>query len=187
VCERSIPTSERQSEGCDHADWRKPKTRRCSAHPSGPFPSISASLSPFGCRPSRMASTMSGARPVSGEQPADVGVRDPLLLRKVSDRLSLTSLDLPPPAVRSNQRLDQRLVAARFPCRDRHTLRRHDQLSAPRRCSRIGMRMVRVSSSRAARPVITLRPPARVRKRPKMEPPGPPAPRRGCESRQHAA
>ena len=32
----------------------------------GPFPSISASLSPFGCRPSRIASTMSGARQVSG-------------------------------------------------------------------------------------------------------------------------
>ena len=31
-----------------------------------PFPSISASLSPFGCRPSRIASTMSGARQVSG-------------------------------------------------------------------------------------------------------------------------
>ncbi len=38
----------------------------CSCQPSGPFPSISASLSPFGCRPSRIASTMSGARQVSG-------------------------------------------------------------------------------------------------------------------------
>ena len=30
------------------------------------FGSISASLSPFGCRPLSMASTMSGARQVSG-------------------------------------------------------------------------------------------------------------------------
>jgi hypothetical protein len=44
----------------------KPQARRCSSHPSGPFPSISASRSSFGCRPSRIASTMSGAKQVSG-------------------------------------------------------------------------------------------------------------------------
>jgi Na+/H+ antiporter 1 len=43
-----------------------PQFVRCSFQFSGPFPSISASLSPFGCRPSRIASTMSGARQVSG-------------------------------------------------------------------------------------------------------------------------
>jgi hypothetical protein len=39
-----------------------------SAHPSpaAPFPSTSASRSSFGCRPSRIASTMSGARQVRG-------------------------------------------------------------------------------------------------------------------------
>jgi len=46
----------------------KPHFSRCSPHPSGPFPSISPSLSPFGCRPSRIASTMSGARQVSGSR-----------------------------------------------------------------------------------------------------------------------
>jgi hypothetical protein len=44
----------------------KPQTHRCSSQFRGPFPSISASLSPFGCRPSRIASTMSGAKHVSG-------------------------------------------------------------------------------------------------------------------------
>src|SRR5690606_24414087 len=39
----------------------KPPALRCSPQSIGPFPSISASLSPFGCRPSRIASTMSGA------------------------------------------------------------------------------------------------------------------------------
>jgi hypothetical protein len=43
-----------------------PKARSCSCHAIGPFPSISASLSPFGCRPSRIASTTSGATQVSG-------------------------------------------------------------------------------------------------------------------------
>jgi hypothetical protein len=38
----------------------------CSPQSSGPFPSISTSLSPFGCLRSRNASTMSGARQVSG-------------------------------------------------------------------------------------------------------------------------
>jgi hypothetical protein len=46
---------------------------RCSSHASGAFPSISASLSPFGCRPSRIASTMSDAKQVSGREPACVG------------------------------------------------------------------------------------------------------------------
>ena len=32
--------------------------------------------------------------------------------------------------MRANERLDQRLVAARLPCRRRHSLRRHDQLPA---------------------------------------------------------
>jgi hypothetical protein len=41
---------------------------RCSSQTSGPFPSISANRSPFGCRPSRMASTMSGAKQVSGRR-----------------------------------------------------------------------------------------------------------------------
>jgi hypothetical protein len=39
---------------------------RCSSHATGPFPSISASFNPLGCRPSRIASTISGARQVSG-------------------------------------------------------------------------------------------------------------------------
>jgi hypothetical protein len=42
------------------------------------------------------------------QEPADVGVRHALLLRKVSGRLRLTALDSP----RWNQRFDDRLVAA---------------------------------------------------------------------------
>ena len=64
------------------------------------------------------------------QEPADVGVRDALLLRKVGDRLRLPALDLPPPAVRAHERLDQRLVAARLRRRHRRALRRHDQLPA---------------------------------------------------------
>ena len=37
-----------------------------AVHTIGPIPSTSASLSPFGWRPSKIASTMSGARQVSG-------------------------------------------------------------------------------------------------------------------------
>ena len=48
------------------------------------------------------------------QEPADVGVRHALLLRKVGDRLRLTALDPAPPAVRADERLDQRLVAARL-------------------------------------------------------------------------
>jgi len=42
----------------------KPQFTLCSLHASGAFPKISASLSSFGCRSSRIASTMSGARQV---------------------------------------------------------------------------------------------------------------------------
>ena len=61
---------------------------------------------------------MSGARQVSGKQPADVGDRHTLLLRKVRDRLRLTALDSAPPAVRTDERLHQCFVAARL--RGRH-------------------------------------------------------------------
>jgi hypothetical protein len=44
----------------------KPQALRCSFQSSGPFPSISACLSPLGCRPSRIASAKSGAKQVSG-------------------------------------------------------------------------------------------------------------------------
>src|SRR5919106_1106628 len=64
------------------------------------------------------------------QEPADVGVRDALLLRQVGDRSRLPALDPPPPVVRTDERLDQRLVAARLPCWWRHALRRHDQLPA---------------------------------------------------------
>jgi hypothetical protein len=62
------------------------------------------------------------------EEPADVGDRDPLMLCEIGDRLCLTTLDPPPPTVRPDKRLDQRLVSTRLPCRCRHALRRHDQL-----------------------------------------------------------
>ena len=64
------------------------------------------------------------------QEPADIGVRDPLLLRKVGDRLRLTALDLPTPPVRSNQRLDQRVVSTRLRRRRRHSAGHHDQLPA---------------------------------------------------------
>ena len=44
------------------------------------------------------------------QEPADVGVRDALLLREVGDRLGLTALDPPPPAMRADERLDQGLI-----------------------------------------------------------------------------
>ena len=62
------------------------------------------------------------------KQPADIGVRDALLLRKVGDRPRLPALDPAPPAVRSHERLDQGLVAARLWRRCRRALRRPDQL-----------------------------------------------------------
>lgn len=39
---------------------------RCFSQPSGPVPSISASVSEFGCRPPRIASKKSGATQLSG-------------------------------------------------------------------------------------------------------------------------
>ena len=41
------------------------------------------------------------------QEAAHVGVRDALLLRKVGDRLGLTALDPPPPAMRTDERLDR--------------------------------------------------------------------------------
>jgi Trehalase len=50
-----------------HQRYRtQPQAVRCSSQANGPFPSISDSVSPFGCRSSSIASTMSGARQVSG-------------------------------------------------------------------------------------------------------------------------
>jgi hypothetical protein len=48
----------------------EPQAPRCSSQAAATEPSISASLSPFGCRPSRIASTMSGARHVRGRSRA---------------------------------------------------------------------------------------------------------------------
>ena len=96
-------------------------------------------------------------------------------------RFRAAALHPAPPAMCSNQRLDQRLVAPRLPCRCRHVM---ISFRPPRRCSRIGMRMVRVSTSRPTRSVITLRPPATGRTGPERERPGPPAPRRGCGFRR---
>jgi hypothetical protein len=63
------------------------------------------------------------------QEPADVGVRDALLLRKFGDRLRAAALDLAPPAVRTDKGLDQRLVAARLRRRWRRPFRRRDQLA----------------------------------------------------------
>jgi hypothetical protein len=46
----------------------KPQASLWSLHTIGPIPSTSASLNPFGWRPSKIASTMSGARQVSGRR-----------------------------------------------------------------------------------------------------------------------
>jgi hypothetical protein len=54
------------------------------------------------------------------QDPADVGVGHALLLCKVGDRLRAAALDAPPPPMCAHERLDQRLVAARPPCRRRH-------------------------------------------------------------------
>jgi hypothetical protein len=51
---------------CSSHQTLKPHLARCSFQAGGPFPNTPASLSPLGCRPSRIASTMSGARQVSG-------------------------------------------------------------------------------------------------------------------------
>ena len=65
---------------------------RCSPQPRGPFPSISANLSPFGCRPSRIASTMSGARQVSGRSRHTYALVTPSCsARSVIDRACLHS------------------------------------------------------------------------------------------------
>jgi hypothetical protein len=53
------------------------------------------------------------------QESADVGVGDTLLLRKVGDRFRAAALDPPPPAVRTDEHLDQRLIAARLPYRRR--------------------------------------------------------------------
>jgi hypothetical protein len=48
------------------------------------------------------------------KEPADVGVRDTFLLGQIGNRLRLPALDPAPPPVRADERLDQRLVAARL-------------------------------------------------------------------------
>jgi hypothetical protein len=84
--------------------WRS-QMLRCFFQASGPFPGIPASVSPSAAeRPE----SFHNVRRQAGErqEPADIGVRDALLLRKIGDRLGLTALDPLPPAIRSNQRLD---------------------------------------------------------------------------------
>jgi hypothetical protein len=66
------------------------------------LPSIEDRLDEFGCQ----------AR--ERQEPADIGVRHALLLRKIGDRLRAAALDLAPPAMRSNQRLDQGLVSTQL-------------------------------------------------------------------------
>jgi hypothetical protein len=75
------------------------------------------------------------------QEPADVGDGDALLLGKVGDRLRLTALDPPPPAMRSNQRLDQGLVSASTSAAPSGVM---ISFRPPRRYRRIGMRMVTV-------------------------------------------
>jgi hypothetical protein len=71
--------------------------------------------------------------------PADVSVRDALLLRQIGDQLCAAALDMAPPAVRARGRLDQRRgFGAGTPSGIMISFR------PPRRCRRIGMRLVKV-------------------------------------------
>jgi hypothetical protein len=69
------------------------------------------------------------------------------LLGKVGDRFGAAALDPPPPAVRADERLDQRVIAARLRRCPRSPSGVTISFRQPRRCSRIGMRNVRVSIS----------------------------------------
>jgi hypothetical protein len=62
------------------------------------------------------------------------------LLGKVGDRFGAAALDPPPPAVRADERLDQRVIAARLRRCPRSPSGVTISFRQPRRCSRIGMR-----------------------------------------------
>ena len=96
----------------------------CSFHTTGPFPSSPASLSPFGCRPSR--DRLDDVRREAGEreEPADEGDGHALVLGEAGDRRRLNALDLAPPAVGADERIDQCLVAAGLRNRQGRTIRR---------------------------------------------------------------
>ena len=165
----------------------KPQASLWALHTSGPFPSTSASLKPLRLPPVQDRFHNVGRQAGERQEPADVGVRDTLLLRKVGDRLRLTALDLAPPAVRTHERLDQRLVAARLRRRCRHALRRHDQLPAAPALQAhrdadgqsVDFKTHALGHYSAAS--------SKGSEAARAAPPGPPAPRRGCKSRPHAA
>jgi hypothetical protein len=127
------------------SQWRRCRQGReyqalwCSSLAGGPFPPPRPASSPFGCRPSKIASTMSGASQVSGRsrqmyatvKPGLLGeVGDALLLFEVGDRLRAPALDPPRPSVRPHQCPDQRLVSTWSRRGHRLAFGRHDQLPA---------------------------------------------------------
>jgi len=124
-----------------------PKLVRCSLHAVALEPSISASRSPFGCRPSRIASTMSGAKQVSGRsRQTKATVTRSCSAKSVIDRACPLSILRRQRCARTSAliRVSSRPgfeVGIAAPCGVMISFR------LPRRCSRIGMRMVSLSTS----------------------------------------
>jgi hypothetical protein len=63
---------------------------------------------------------MSGPRQVSGRSRQAYAAGDAILFREVGDRLRLPTLDSVPPGMGTDERLDQRVVAARLRRRRGH-------------------------------------------------------------------
>ena len=89
--------------------------------------SKSSTCNSAGCRPSRIASTISGASSVSRRNLTDVEFPDPLDLRQIVDRRVLALVQHPPPPECPLQRLHHRIVDPR-PRRPLGSIRRHHQL-----------------------------------------------------------
>ena len=117
----------------------KPQVSLWAFQAGGPSPSPSAKPQPLPL-PS-VEYRFDDVRREAGkrQEPADVGVRDTLLLCKVRARLRPTALDPPPPPVRAHERLDQRRGFGEGGTAPSGVMIR---VRPPRRCSRIGMRIL---------------------------------------------
>jgi hypothetical protein len=101
--------------------------RSCSSHSSGNPASTSSSCNSASCRPSRIASTISGASRVSRRAWLTEVLPIPLLFARSSLGCVHAGVEHLPPRECPRQRLDHGVVDAR-PLRPRRAVRRHHQL-----------------------------------------------------------
>ena len=102
----------RGAAGSPVREGAKPRLR-CRSQSTGNGSSKAGRARSAGCRPSRIASTMSGASSVSRSSAAEVAALDPLRRRHLADRGVAPLVQQPLVPERPRQRLHQRRIGAR--------------------------------------------------------------------------